>query len=93
MPALKATGAVASRPPSVARSPILGEHGMPQSLRTRSNFQETAALLAGGKVDHARAEALVFGNRSLAAAMVIDPLLALCSRAEIARACAALAQR
>lgn len=79
------------RAPSVARSPILGEHGRPVSLRTRSNFRETDALLAGGRVNHARAAALVFGNNSLAAAMVVEPLLALCGgRPDLARPCAAL---
>jgi acyl-homoserine-lactone acylase len=38
---------------------------------------ETTAMLAGGKVDPARAKALAFANKSLAADMVTDPLLAL----------------
>lgn len=80
--------------PHPALSPILGNHAAPLSLRTRSNFIETEAMLAGGMVDRARARALVFGNRSLAADLALDALLALCAgdRAEPAtRGCAALA--
>lgn len=74
-------------------SPILGRYGTARSLRTRSNFTETAAMLAGGKVDHARAQALAFGNRSLAADLALPELLALCQGADgaAARGCAALA--
>lgn len=77
-------------------SPILGKYATPRSLRTRSNFTETAALVAGGKLDHARAEAHAFANKSLAADMAVEPLLALCSGAVIlaepvARGCSALA--
>jgi acyl-homoserine-lactone acylase len=84
------------RLPHAALSPVLGKHAQALSLRTRSNFTETEAMLAGGKVDHARAEALVFANKSLAADMVVPPLLALCAGAAqpadtIARGCAALA--
>ncbi len=76
-------------------SPILGKYAMPLSLRTRSNFTETPALLAGGKIDHARAESLAFGNKSLAGDMVVAPLLELCTVGEakeekVARGCAAL---
>ena len=76
-------------------SPVLGKYGMPLSLRTRSNFTETPAFLAAGKVDHARAEAFAFANRSLAADMVVSPLLQLCAAGEakedkVARGCAAL---
>lgn len=73
-------------------SPILGRYGTARSLRTRSNFIETAAMLADGKVDHARAQALAFGNRSLAADLALPELLALCTGAEgaAARGCAAL---
>jgi acyl-homoserine-lactone acylase len=59
-------------------SPILGEYGTARSLRTRSNFTETAALLAGGKVDHARAQAHAFANKSLAADMTLDEIKVLC---------------
>jgi acyl-homoserine-lactone acylase len=60
-------------------SPVLGEYGTARSLRTRSNFIETTALLADGKVDHARAAAHAFANKSLAADMVMEPLLKLCA--------------
>jgi acyl-homoserine-lactone acylase len=77
-------------------SPVLGKWQQPLSLRTRSNYTETAALLAGGKLDHARAEAMVFANKSLAADMTVAPMLALCAgtaaQAEnVARGCKALA--
>ncbi|MFM7349083.1 MAG: penicillin acylase family protein [Erythrobacter sp.] len=77
-------------------SPVLGKWGQALSLRTRSNFIETPAALAGGKLDHARAEALAFANKSLAADMAMEPLLALCAAGEAkpeaaARGCKALA--
>ncbi|TAD81620.1 MAG: penicillin acylase family protein [Sphingomonadales bacterium] len=77
-------------------SPILGDYATPRSLRTRSNFTETAALLGAGKVDHARARAFAFANKSLAADMVLDEIGTLCaassgSAAATARGCAALA--
>ncbi len=73
-------------------SPILGPHSTALSLRTRSNFQETEAALAEAKMDHAHAKALVFANKSLAADMVTQPLLALCAdRPEVAKPCEALA--
>jgi len=61
-----------------ALSPILGPHSNQLSLRTRSNFQETETSLAAGKMDHARAKELTFGNKSLAAELVVDPLVAHC---------------
>ncbi|MFO6430618.1 penicillin acylase family protein [Erythrobacter sp. W302b] len=64
-------------------SPILGEYGTARSLRTRSNFTETAALLAGGKVDHARAQAHAFANKSLAADLAVAPIIKLCASAVI----------
>ena len=84
------------RLPLPALSPILGNHARELTLRTRSNFTETAAMLAGGKVDPARAKALAFGNKSLAADMVVEPLLALCAgktdaAPELVRGCTALA--
>ncbi len=80
------------RIPHPALSPILGAHANELTLRTRSNFTETAAMLADGKVDHARAKALAFANKSLAADMVVEPLLALCgAQAEPAPGCDALA--
>ncbi len=77
-------------------SPILGEYGTARSLRTRSNFTETAALLAGGKVDHASAQAHAFANKSLAADMTMDEIKVLCSVTEglpdaAVRGCNALA--
>ena len=79
------------RAPQAALSPILGAHGTAVSLRTRENFIETDAALAAGKIDHARAKALVFSNRSLAADLALKPMLALCSgKPDLARACAAL---
>lgn len=73
-------------------SPILGAYATALSLRTRSNFTETAALLAGGKLDHARAEAHAFANKSYAADLALPGILALCDRADgaAARGCAAL---
>jgi acyl-homoserine-lactone acylase len=79
------------RAPYRELAPPMGKHAKAISLRTRSNFIETDAALAAGKMDHARAEALVFGNKSLAADLALTPLLALCEgKAEVARACAAL---
>ena len=75
-------------------SPLLGRYATERSLRTRSNFTETAALLAGGKVDHARAQAFAFANKSLAAELVVPELLTLCQGADgaAARGCAVLAK-
>jgi acyl-homoserine-lactone acylase len=75
-------------------SPILGKYATARTLRTRSNFTETAATLAAGKIDHTRAQAMAFGNKSLAAELALPELLALCAGAEgaAARGCAALAK-
>jgi acyl-homoserine-lactone acylase len=75
-------------------APILGRYATPRSLRTRSNFIETAALIAGGTIDHARAKAHAFANKSLAADMVLAELAPLCAGAEgaAARGCAVLGQ-
>jgi acyl-homoserine-lactone acylase len=79
------------RAPYRQLSPIMGAHGTAVSLRSRSNFRETDATLAAGKMDHERAQALVFGNKSLAAELALDPLLALCAgQPRVERACAAL---
>lgn len=83
------------RIPHAPLSPILGKHAKELSLRTRSNFIETEALLAAGKVDHARAKELVFENKSLAADLVVGELVKLCSvtdspSVELSRGCAAL---
>ena len=74
-------------------SPVLGKYGMPLSFRTRSNFTETPAFLAEGKIDHARAEAFAFANKSYAAELVLPKLLALCTGAQeaAARGCSAVA--
>ncbi len=74
-------------------SPMLGDAEKPVSLRTRSGFIETRALIAGGKVDHARAKAMTFANKSHAADLVMGNLLNLCrDKAEVAEACAVLAK-
>lgn len=79
------------RAPHTPLSPILGDVGKPLSARTRSGFAETESLIAGGKVTPARAKAMVFANKSLAAELTLKPILALCaSKAEVAEACAAL---
>lgn len=79
------------RAPHRQLSPMMGAFEQALSLRTRSNFTETEAALAAGKMDHTRAQELVFANKSLAADMVVGPLLALCEgKSEVARPCAAL---
>ncbi|PKP94398.1 MAG: acyl-homoserine-lactone acylase [Alphaproteobacteria bacterium HGW-Alphaproteobacteria-16] len=81
------------RAPHAPLSPILGDTGKMVTLRTRSGFIEADALIAGGKVDAARAKAMTFANKSLAADLALKPLLALCAgNAEVAEACAALGQ-
>ncbi|MEM1051373.1 MAG: penicillin acylase family protein [Pseudomonadota bacterium] len=73
-------------------SPILGDYKQQLSLRTRSNFTETEALLAAGPIDHQRAQELVFGNKILAADLALDALLAHCVGSNsLAKACAVLA--
>lgn len=84
------------RIPHPALSPVLGKHAAALTLRTRSNFTETAATLAAGKMDHERAKAMAFANKSLAADMTVGPLFALCTTAtaraeQVARGCNALA--
>ncbi|QIQ88018.1 MAG: penicillin acylase family protein [Erythrobacter sp.] len=80
------------RAPHPELSPILGKHEEALSLRTRSNFLETEALLAGGKIDHERAKRLVLANKSLAADMALETVLDLCATREtLEEACAALA--
>lgn len=74
-----------------ALSPILGPHSNQLSLRTRSNFMETELSLSEAKMDHERAKELVFGNRSLAAAMVVTGVLERCSTmSALSEACEAL---
>lgn len=75
-------------------SPILGAWGTARTLRTRSGLVEIEARLAGTdglegtKLDRARAEAMILRNKSLAADLVVDRLLPLCSdTAELVAAC------
>ena len=84
--------------PATIRSPILGATETARSLRTRSGLIEIDRRLTGTdglpgtQVDHARAEAMVFANKSLAAELAVDSLLALCrGHDDLAAACAALA--
>ena len=79
------------RDPYRQLSPILGDFEKALTLRSRSNFIETEAMLEQGKFDHAAAKELVFGNKSLGADMVVEPLLELCEGAQgLEAACAAL---
>ncbi len=79
------------RAPYRQLSPILGDFEDELSLRTRSNFIETEAAIASGPFDRDDAKILVFANRSLAAEMVVEPLLALCPQhPQYAEACEAL---
>ncbi len=81
------------RAPHKPLSPMLGDAEKQVSLRTRSGFTETDALIAGGKVDHARAKDMAFANKSLAADLALTPLLAACAnKADVADACAALSK-
>ena len=76
------------REPYQQLSPILGDFEKALTLRSRSNFIETEAALQAGALDHDAAKELVFGNKSLAADMVVEPLLTLCGdREDIAAAC------
>lgn len=84
------------RIPHRALSPILGKHAAELTLRSRSNFTETEALLASGKIDHARAKAMAFANKTLAADMTAGEIAVLCTTASepaeaVVRGCAALA--
>lgn len=82
------------REPYRQLSPILGAFETELTLRTRSNFTETEAMIASTKVDHGAAKELVFGNKSLAADMVVGPLLEMCDKLddkELDAACGALA--
>ncbi|MEL7197096.1 MAG: penicillin acylase family protein [Pseudomonadota bacterium] len=74
-------------------SPILGAHGKPLSLRTRSNFKETEASLAEAKMDHDRAKALTFGNMSLAAELALEAELGMCTAfARVLESCRVLSE-
>lgn len=83
--------------PHAPLSPILGPAGTARTLRTRSGLIEIDRRLSGSdglpgrQVTHATAEAMVFANKSLAAELVMDRLLALCAgHDDVAAACAAL---
>ena len=83
--------------PAMVRSPILGAAETARTLRTRSGLVEIAHRLDGSdglpgtQIDHARAEAMAFANKSLAAELALDPLLALCrGQSDLTAACAAL---
>ncbi|KEO91396.1 acyl-homoserine-lactone acylase [Erythrobacter longus] len=74
-------------------SPILGGHKTQLSLRSRSNFIETEAMLAAGPMDHSRAQELVFGNKVLSAEMALDAVLDLCEgNNALAEACGVLSR-
>jgi acyl-homoserine-lactone acylase len=75
--------------PFPALSPILGPHGIRQSLRMRSAIREFAAT---GKIDAEAARTLTLANKVEAANLVLDDLLKLCpTRPALAPACTALA--
>lgn len=81
------------RSPHAPLSPMLGAHGQQVSLRTRSGFIETDALIAGGKIDHTRAKAMTFANKSLAAGLALESVLALCKdKPDVAAPCAVLSK-
>jgi acyl-homoserine-lactone acylase len=78
-------------------SPILGPAGTERTLRTRSGLIEIGRRLAGtdglpgNRVDQETAKAMAFANISLAADMVVPPLLELCAgQADLEAACTAL---
>ncbi|MEP1420290.1 MAG: penicillin acylase family protein [Erythrobacter sp.] len=74
-------------------SPILGAYKTQLSLRSRSNYTETEATLAQAEMDQARAKELVFGNKVLAADLVMEPLLAACEGSNsLAEACDVLSK-
>lgn len=80
--------------PYATLSPILGPAQTERTLRTRSGLIEIERWLNGApgrKIDREAGKALILANHSLAAELVMDPLLALCAgKAEVAAACAAL---
>lgn len=86
-----------AKAPYATLSPILGRSGTERSLRTRSGLIEIERRLAGtdglpgNRIDRPIAEAMAFANKSLAAELVVDPLLTLCrGRDDVAAACAVL---
>lgn len=80
------------RAPYKSLSPVLGPAESQRTLRTRSGLIEIEKQLAAGRIDHATARTMAFANKSLAADLVVPPLLGLCrGDATLAAACAALA--
>ncbi|AKJ30942.1 acylase [Caldimonas brevitalea] len=82
-------------------APILGPTGVPQGLRTRMGLMEIGRQLrsgdghAPGRVDDRQLQDMVLSNRSLAAELVLDDLLAVASEAadaEVRSAAAVLAR-
>ena len=78
-------------------SPVLGAWGSARTLRTRSGLVEIARRLDGSdglggtRIDQARAEAMAFANKSLAAELALPAILKLCAgQSQVAAACAAL---
>ena len=78
--------------PAAALSPVLGPVGTERSLRTRSGLIEIDRALAAGKIDAGVAKGMIFADHSLAADLVVGPLLAACHGQDVAAACAALAK-
>jgi acyl-homoserine-lactone acylase len=83
--------------PAAIRSPILGSTEAARSLRTRSGLIEIGRRLTGTdglpgtQLDQARAEAMIFADKSLAAELALDPLLTLCrDKTDVMAACATL---
>ncbi len=80
--------------PVPALSPILGPYATERSLRTRSGLIEIQRQLdgpGGSKIDPATARTMILASKSLAADMVVDPLVRLCQgAADLAEACSVL---
>lgn len=80
-------------------SPVLGPWGTERTLRTRSGLLEIERRFAGTdglpgtKVTQPIAERMAFANKSLAAELMIDPMLTICKGADdLAAACDVLAK-
>ncbi len=83
--------------PATPLSPILGTARTERSLRTRSGLLEISRRfagtdgLAGNKVNQQTARGMQFANKSLAAELTLEKVIALCGReADLAAACDAL---
>jgi acyl-homoserine-lactone acylase len=83
--------------PATPLSPILGTAQTERSLRTRSGILEISRRfagtdgLAGNKVNQETARGMQFANKSLAAELTLEKVIALCGReADLAAACEAL---